>query len=72
MPRLGDSMHEMIYLAEFLIVYVAMMMFLPFYREKEFIIVRDLRMLKPQRAWLLAAIVLGLSFRVFLDKGWFW
>jgi hypothetical protein len=72
MPRLGDSMHEMIYLAEFGIVYVAMMMFLPFYREKEFIIVRDLRMLKPQKTWILAAIVLGLAFRVFLDKGWFW
>ena len=72
MPRLGDSMHEMIYLAEFGIVYVAMMMFLPFYREKEFIIVRDLRMLKPQKTWILAAIFLGPAFRVFLDKGWFW
>jgi len=72
MPRMGDSMHEMIYLAEFGIVYVAMMMFLPFYREKEFIIVRDLRMLKPQKTWILAAIVLSLAFRVFLDKGWFW
>ena len=72
MPRLGDSTHELIYLAEFGIVYVAMMMFLPFYREREFIIVRDLRMLKPQKVWLLAAIVMGLVFRVFLDKGWFW
>jgi len=72
MPRLGDSMHEMIYLAEFVIVYVAMMIFLPFYRDREFIIVRDLRLLKPQKAWILAAIVMGLAFRVFLDKGWFW
>ena len=72
MPRLGDSMHEMVYLAEFGIVYLAMMMFLPFYREKEFIIVRDLRMLKPQRFWILAALGSGLAFRLFLDKGWFW
>jgi hypothetical protein len=72
LPRIGDSMHEMVYLAEFGIVYVAMMMFLPFYREKEFIIVRDLRMLKPQRWWIVSALALGFLFRLLLDKGWFW
>jgi hypothetical protein len=72
LPRIGDSMHEMVYLAEFGIVYVAMMMFLPFYREKEFIIVRDLRMLKPQRWWIVSTLALGFLFRLLLDKGWFW
>ncbi|MGA1665988.1 MAG: hypothetical protein ACO39U_03255 [Bacteroidia bacterium] len=72
LPRLGDSMHEMVFLAEFGIVYLAMMIFLPFYREKEFIIVRDLRMLKPQRWWIVSALALGLLIRLWLDKGWFW
>lgn len=72
LPRIVDSMHEMVYLAEFGIVYVAMMMFLPFYREKEFIIVRDLRMLKPQRWWIVSALALGFLFRLLMDKGWFW
>jgi len=72
LPRIGDSIHEMVYLAEFGFVYVAMMMFLPFYREQEFIIVRDLRMLRPQSRWIFSALALGLLFRLLLDKGWFW
>lgn len=72
LPRLGDSMHEMVYLAEFLIIYGAMMMFLPFYREREFIIVRDLRMLKIQKYWMVAALAMGLAFRFLLNEGWYW
>ncbi len=69
MPRLGDSTHELIYLAEFGIVYVAMMMFLPFYREREFIIVRDLRMLKPQKAMAPGSHRYGPGFSSLLGQG---
>jgi len=69
---IGESTHELLHLLQFGIIYVGMLMFLSFFKEREFTTVRDLGQLKILKTWILISLFGTIFIRFWLDKGWFW